>query len=390
MYLTQALHKAAREKPNATASVFRGRRRTFEQLRKRAAQFAGLLQSLKAEPGDRIAMLALNSDQYLEYLFGTFWGGCAINPVNTRWSVREIAYSLNDCQTRILFIDDAFAHLIDPLREQCPCLESILYIGDKTAPDRTLPYEAALNSATEVKDALRSGNDLAAVLYTGGTTGIAKGVMLSHSNLLSNALSALAAAPRPQIDATLHVAPLFHVGGLAAVFQTALRGATHVILEQFDSATVIRTIASERINEVFLVPTMLQRILDEPCFNEHDLSSLKNIIYGAAPIDPTLLQRAISALPCSQFMQVYGMTELAPVTAILPAYYHTLAGQQLDKLKAAGRPTPICEVRIENADGKELPMGQTGEIVVRGPSVMLGYWNKPDETAKALRDGWPR
>ncbi|MCY1408786.1 Long-chain-fatty-acid--CoA ligase [compost metagenome] len=264
----------------------------------------------------------------------------------------------------------------------------MIHLGDGTPLANVLPYETWLADSHPVEDALSSGRQLAAVLYTGGTTGTPKGVMLSHDNLVSNALSALAAAPRPLIEAALHVTPMFHVGGLASILQTAQRCATHIILRQFDSAAVLNAIANEGANETFLVPTMLQRILDDPSFSEHDLSAMKNIIYGAAPIDHTLLQRALKAFPNSQFMQVYGMTELAPVAAVLPAHYHTPEGQALQKLQAAGRPTPLCELRIVDADGRELPHGQAGEIVVRGPTVMLGYWNKPEETAKALRDGW--
>ncbi|MNF43197.1 Long-chain-fatty-acid--CoA ligase [compost metagenome] len=388
MYLTQALHKAAREKPTAIASVFQGRRTTFAELITRVAKFAGALQALDVKPGDRVGMLALNSDRYLEYLYGSFWAGAVINPVNTRWNLLEIAYSLNDCQTQVLLVDSAFKHLIAPLRQHCPCLRSVINCGDGEPTADLLDYEALLNNTQPIVDALRCGQDLAAVLYTGGTTGTPKGVMLSHNALVSNALSALAAAPRPLIDTTLHVAPLFHVGALAAVLQGALRGATHIILSQFDSTAVLRAIAEEGVNETFLVPTMIQRILDDPAFTEYDLSSLRNITYGAAPMDPALLHRALHALPGSEFMQIYGMTELGPVTAVLPAYYHTFEGQKLHKLKAAGRPAPNCEVRIVDPEGNELPKGRSGEVVVRSSSVMLGYWNKPEETAQALRDGW--
>ena len=389
MYLTQALHKAAREKPSAVATVFAQRRTTFARLGARVSKLASALRHLGAQPDARIGMLALNSDRYMEYVFATLWAGAVINPVNTRWNLIEIAYSLNDCDTRILFVDDAFAQLIEPLRERCPCLQTVIYCGEREAPAKTLDYEALLASASPADDALRSGADLAAVLYTGGTTGTPKGVMLSHACLFSNALATLAASPRPQVDVALHVAPLFHVGGLASIFQSALRSATHVVLPSFDARALMRAIVDERVNEVFLVPTMLQMLLDDPSFDEHDLSSLRNVIYGAAPIDETLLHRALQAFPGSQFMQVYGMTELAPVAAVLPGSCHTAEGRKLGKLKSAGRPAPACEVRIvDSASGDECPPEQFGEIAVRGPTVMLGYWNKPDETARVLRDGW--
>ncbi|MBN3854770.1 long-chain-fatty-acid--CoA ligase [Paraburkholderia sp. Ac-20340] len=388
MQLTQSFHKAALEQPDAYATVFRQRKTTFAQFVERVSRVAGALHALDVAHGDRIGILALNSDRYLEYVFGTLWAGAVVNPVNTRWSVSEIAYSLNDCGTAILFIDETFAHLAQPLRERCPVLRHVIWCGEGVPPAGMHgdDYEGWLGRATPAADAQRSGNDLAAILYTGGTTGVPKGVMLSHANLVSNALCALAAASRPVVQAVLHTAPLFHIGAMALVFQAALRGAKHVVLGGFDPGTVIETIAAEHVNETFVVPTMIKAMLDHPGFATHKLSSLTSVLYGAAPIDSTLLQRALGKLPASQFVQLYGMTEIAPVAAVLPAHCHTPDSQ---KLKSAGRPAPICEIRIvDPASGEPLPTGQVGEVAVRGPSVMMGYWNKPEETAKALRNGW--
>ena len=390
MQLTQPIHKAARERPNDTATVFGDRRKTFAEHQHRIAKLAGALQTLGAKPNDRIAMLALNADYYVEYVFATLWAGAVINPVNTRWSLAEIAYSLVDCDTGILLVDDAFAKLVEPLRAQCPCIRHVIYCGSGTA-DGTLNahhYEALIESSEPVADACRSGTDLAAILYTGGTTGQSKGVMLSHAALYINSLSVLAVT-RPQVDTFLHVAPMFHVGGLVSIFQSSLRLSTQIILSGFDPLALIQSIEREQVNETFLVPTMIQLLIDHPEFANHDVSSLRNIVYGAAPIDETLLQRALHALPNSEFMQVYGMTEIAPVVAILPNSCHTIEGQSLKKLKAAGRPTSINEVKIINpSTGEESPTGEFGEITVRGPSLMLGYWNKPEETARALHHGW--
>ncbi|WP_313024356.1 class I adenylate-forming enzyme family protein [Pseudomonas lopnurensis] len=387
MQLTQPLHKAARERPEASACVFHGRRSTFAELRERVARLAAGLRLLGVRPEDRVAMLALNSDRYLEYLYACFWAGAVINPVNVRWSAAEIAYSLNDCTTGVLIVDDLFFPLVEQLQALSPGLRHIVHCGEEAAASGLLTWHELLDRPA-LEDCRRSGSDLAAVLYTGGTTGAPKGVKLSHANLMSNALSALAAAPRPEVERVLHVAPLFHVGGLAAVFQTSLRGACHVLLSQFDTPEVLSTIEQERVGEIFLVPTMLRRLLDDPAFAAHDLSSLSNVLYGAAPINAELLGRALVALPTSQFMQVYGMTELAPVAAVLPASRHSAEGIRRGRLASAGHPAPLCEIRIVDDQGRELPPGVTGEIVARGPGVMLGYWNKPEETTAALREGW--
>lgn len=386
MYLTQALHKAVRENPSGIATVFAQRTVTFSQLSGRVARLAGALRRQGVSPGDRIGMLALNSDRYIEAIFATLWTGAVINPINTRWSVNEIAYSVEDCETEVLFVDDAFLGMVEPLRNRCPRIRTVIYCGEAQTPAGMLDYEQLVHSSEPIADALRSGNDLAAVLYTGGTTGAPKGVMLSHTNIASNVLSSLAATSRPEVKTVLQMAPLFHIAALSFMFQSMTRIATQVILPGFEPAAVIRDIAQYRVDEIFTVPTMLKMLLDQPPLSNHDLSSLKNIIYGAAPIDPALLQRAMERIPSSQFLQAYGMTETSPVSAVLPTACHIANGP---KLKAAGRPAPACEVRIvDPASGNDCPMGVVGEIAVRGPGVMLGYWNKPEETAKALRDGW--
>ncbi|MUG33379.1 long-chain-fatty-acid--CoA ligase [Psychrobacter sanguinis] len=389
MHLTQVIHKAAREKPTGIATVFKQRRTTNAQVIQRVARLAASLASFGVNIEDRIGILSANSDYYLEAIYAALWVGGVINPINTRWSSQEIAFSLVDCDTRVLFIDDNFLPILKDLKRLSPCLETIIYCGEHSAPEGTHDFEGLIAANEPIADRHRCDNDVAAILYTGGTTGQPKGVMLSHQAILMNALSTLAASQRPEINVEMHVAPLFHVGGLATLFQSALRQITQVILPHFEPKLVIQTIAQEQVNETFLVPTMLQMVLDCPDFANHDLSSLRNIVYGAASIDETLLKQAIQALPNTQFMQVYGMTEAAPVVTVLPAFCHTTAGQKLNKLKSAGRPTPTCEVKIVHpSTGKECAFGEFGEITVRTPSLMLRYWNKPTQTEHALRDGW--
>ncbi|MCE4071487.1 MULTISPECIES: long-chain-fatty-acid--CoA ligase [Pseudomonas] len=387
MQLTLSLHKAARERPTAMACMYGPRRTDHRTFLEQVARLAGALRASGVEPGDRVGLLALNSDRYLLCLYAILWAGGVINPINIRWSLSEMAYSLDDSETGVLFVDDSFTALAPLLRERCTHLRYVLSCAESDSPVGC-PTFSQLLAYSPIDDVRRAGDDLAALLYTGGTTGTPKGVMLSHSNLLGNALSTLAAAPRESIDKVLQVAPLFHVGGLALVLQAALRGACHVIHGQFDPTAILRSLVDERIGETFLVPTMLQRLLDAPEFTSQDLSALRTIVYGAAPMAPALLERAKAALPRVAFIQVYGMTELAPVVAALPTGpFGVERGGGLCP-GSVGRPTPTCEVRIVDSTGVELPVGQCGEIVVRGPGVMQGYWKLPRETAEVLRDGW--
>ena len=178
MNLTLSLERAARVHPRKLATICGERRHDYATLRDRVTRLAGALRRLGVAPGDRIGILSLNSDRYLEYFYATYWAGAVVNPCNVRWSASEIAYSLADCETRILFVDDQFAPLLPQLRAQAPCLQHVIYCGDGTPPDGLLRYEDLVAGTDPVEEIVRNGEDLAGVFYTGGTTGFPKGVML--------------------------------------------------------------------------------------------------------------------------------------------------------------------------------------------------------------------
>ena len=386
MYLTQPLHKARRERPVDLFTIHGDRRQTNAVFADRVARLAGGLKSLGVTQGDRVGMLAANSDRYLEYVFATLWAGGVLNPVNTRWSVPEIAYSLDDSDTRLLIVDDNFAPLVEDLRARADVELTIVRLGEAEIPGAH-DFGALIAGSDPVPDAMRHDDDLAAILYTGGTTGAPKGVMLSHRNMYSDALGLTAAADHGGDAPGLHVAPLFHVGGLAVVFQFALRRAPQVTIPAFDAGEVLRLIEAEGVGDIFLVPVMLRRLIEHPDMATRDVSALRSIRYGAAPIDVTLLGRAMRAFPEAGFLQVYGQTECAPVVTVLAPQDH-VPDAEAPQMRSAGRPIATAEIRIVDPEGNECPTGQVGEIAVRGPTVMQGYWNKPEETAEALKDGW--
>ena len=387
MQLTQPLHKALQERPHATVLVCGQRRKTFAQFVDRVARLAAVLQGAGLQPGDRVGLMALNSDRYVEFLYATWWAGGVVNPVNIRWSAREVAYSLDDCDTRILLADSTFSAVAQAQRGLSRSLHTLLHFDDGPAPEGMLDAESLMADARPVEDARRQGADLAAVMYTGGTTGLPKGVMLTHTNLYAGQLSANMAAARPEEAVGLNMAPMFHVGGTGLTLQLMLRLCTQVIIAAFDEVKVLEAIQRERCSETFMVPTMIKRLIEHPRFAEFDTSSLQLVLYGAAPIDDSLLLQAIDKLPQAGFCQLYGMTELSPVVAVLPAWCHR-PGQPAARRRSAGRPAPIAEVRIVDADGRPVPHGTVGEIAARGPMVMAGYWNKPEQTAEALKGGW--
>lgn len=373
--------------PDDPMTICAGRERTFAAVAARVARLAGGLRDLGVKSGDRVAMLALNSDCYHEYLLAVPWADGVLNPVNIRWSAAEIIYALNDSGTKALIVDDAHLELLDPIRSGCTQLSNVIYCGAGTAPEGTVDYEQLLAGAAAVEDARRGGNELAGVFYTGGTTGDPKGVMLSHAAMVTSWLGALASGhlfASGQRSRYLHAAPMFHLADLAAWGAATLLGGTHVMVPRFDPIAVLSTIQSHRVTDVALVPTMVQAIVDHPDLSTYDLTSVRTVLYGASPIPQALLERAAAALPDARFTQAYGMTELSPIATLLGPEDHINPAL----LRSAGRAAPNCEVRIVDDGGAEVPRGTVGEIVVRGGNVMLGYWNKPHETAAAVRDGW--
>ncbi|MFI6868959.1 long-chain fatty acid--CoA ligase [Nocardia sp. NPDC050406] len=386
MYLTQGLHRAVQQHPDAVMTVFGARERTFAEVAERVARLAGALRGLGVAAGDRVAMLALNSDRYHEYLLAVPWADAVLNPINIRWSPVEIGYSLVDSETSVLFVDDAFAPMLPALRQAHPGLTTVIHCGDGPTPEGMLSYEELVSESAPVPDVRRGGDALAGIFYTGGTTGNPKGVMLTHANLAVSALGALGTGFVFRPGARfLHAAPMFHLADLAGWHGQLMLGGTHVMIPAFDPVATMNAIQTHRVTESVLVPVMIQMLVDHPEVVNYDLSSMTGIMYGASPIAQAVLERAMKIFPNTGFVQAYGMTELAPIATLLSPDDH-LAG----RLRSAGRAAPHCEVRVVDPDGVEVPRGTVGEVEVRGGHVMTGYWNKPDETAAALRDGWMR
>lgn len=384
MYLTQGLHRSAATTPDRAATVFGDRVRTFSEQIDRVARLAAGLHSVGVESGDRVAMLAFNSDRYSEYLLAVPWADAVLNPVNIRWSPVEVAYALNDSGTKVLIVDDTFGAMVPALRASCPDLATVVYCGGGSTPDGMVSYEDLVASHDPVPDVRRSGDALAGLFYTGGTTGFPKGVMLSHANLVTSGLGTVATGQLlDDASVLLHAAPMFHLADLAAWVGQVMLGGTHVMVPFFEPTAVLGAIAQHSVTDVLLVPTMIQLLVDHPTLSEFDTSSLSRVLYGGSPISAGVLERTLARLPQARLTQAYGMTELAPVASLLWPEHHV--GQRIG---SAGRAAPHSEICILGPDDEQLVTGDVGEICVRGGHVMLGYWNKPEETAAAVRDGW--
>jgi long-chain acyl-CoA synthetase len=387
MNVTHGLRRALQINAEGLATVFKDRRRNWAEIGDRVARLASALRSLGVNEGDRVAILMLNSDRYLELYLATAWAGAVIVPLNIRWSPFENEDALRDCRAKVLVVDAAFAATGETMAKALPDL-ALIFADDTDTPAGMENHEALIARSEPVPDAMRKGEDLAGIFYTGGTTGRSKGVMLSHRNLMANALNALGEGMFPASSIYLHAAPMFHLANGAAMYSLLLSGGSNVIVQSFTPEGVMATIQNERVTDVLLVPTMIQMLVDHPALTSYDMTSLRDITYGASPISEALLVRTTTALPHVRLTQAYGMTELSPIATLLHWKDHIGDGRAKGRHRGAGRTTLGCEVRIVDADNKPVAMGAVGEITVRGDVVMMGYWERPDETAKAVIDGW--
>lgn len=383
MYVTQGLRRAVQTSAGKVATICGARRHTYAELGERVARLAGALRDLGVRPGDRVAVLALNSDRYLEYLYAVAWVGGACNPVNTRLAVPEIAYTLNDSESAVLFVDGAFAGLLPQLRAQVHNLQHVVYLGDDACPEGCLDYEQLVAGNAAVPDAGSGGGDLAGLFYTGGTTGRSKGVMLTHDNIVFNALNVLPVQGFTEHSVYLHAAPMFHLADLANTYAVTMTGATHCFVPRFEVGPVLKAIESERVTHTILVPTMINMLVSSGEIGRHDVASLKRLLYGASPMPEALALEAMRQMPGVELTQAYGQTEAAPLLTSLPFEHHRGA-----RLKSAGRAVHGVEVCILDAQDQEVPRGTVGEICARGDNVMRGYWRLEQQTRETLRNGW--
>jgi long-chain acyl-CoA synthetase len=388
MRLTHGLQQAALHHPQRTSTIFEQRRKSYGETAARVARLAAGLAGLGVRPGDRVAILALNSDRYYEAYYAILWAGGVAVPCNTRWSHAEHAAALRDCEPHLLIVDRNFVSAA-PAFPGIPG-GRILYMDDGEAPQGFADFEGLVAHSPAMDDNGRGGNELAGIFYTGGTTGVSKGVMLSHDGLIVNFMASTLLEPYCDDCVFLHSPPMFHLADGFLLFGLTLVCATHVIVPRFEPAAVVGAIRDQGINSLLLVPTMIG-MLDRHLRETNEvLDTVQRLTYGASPISEALLKRAFVMFPKARICQLYGQTELSPVATLLTSEFHTAADSGPRRLRSAGRAIPGVELRIADAQLRALPPGEVGEILVRGPSVMLGYWRKPALTAETIVDGWLR
>jgi len=375
---------------NKTVLSFEGRNTTFGQFDTHTNQIANGLIAMGLSPGDRIAFLGKNSDWYFELLFGAIKAGVVLAPVGWRLAEPEVLFILENSEAKILFVEHDF-HRESFNPERLPKLASMISMGGES-PD-LIPFDQWRNAQSKDPPGLVfKPDDIAIQVYTSGTTGRPKGAMLTHRNFIR--MRELLAAQGSEVskylpdDISLLAMPVSHVGGTSTGVWAIYHGIKSVVSRQFDPDDVLDFIQRDGVNNFFLVPSALQRIVRDPRAQTVDFSRLRYIIYGGGPMPRELLAECMRVFKCG-FSQGYGMTETCATIMQLPPEDHTLDGSP--RLRSCGKPLPGVEIALRDETGNPVPTGQVGEIVTRSPGNMAGYWRDPEATARTIdAEGWLR
>jgi long-chain acyl-CoA synthetase len=382
MRITQGLVRAAHVRPNHVAVVDGERKQTWGEFADRVSRLAGALGTLGAGRGDRIAVLANNCDRYLELYYAVFWSAAVLVPLNTRLSVPELRFQLDDAGVKIVFFGREFVTAVAELGSQCDCTFVAL---DEGASATEHQFEYLVANALPAEEVRGPDEELAAIFYTGGTTGVPKGVMHTHKSLSAMAVNLVMSLQVDEDSVALHSAPMFHMADIAVWTMTQVAG-THVVLPRLDENSMFDAIERHGVTHIFTVPTVIDRLARHPRAPTANFSTMRMLGYGGAPMPPAILEYARERFPNISFGQGFGMTEMPAISYLGPRWHRK--GADPEKLKSAGAAAYGYELRVVGTDGLEVSRGQIGEIVGRGDNLMVGYWNRPDETRQALRDGW--
>ncbi len=361
---------------------------SWTQTEERVARLAGALRSLAVGDGERIAILSLNSSRYFAAQFAIGWAGAVAVPINTRLAPAEIDYILSDSGAVGLFVDRTFLPILDSLPTAHSMKAVISLDGPQTGRQLALFEDLIVGSARADDLEACSGDRLAALYYTGGTTGKPKGVMISHGNLVATAVNTAMAMGYDRESRYLHAAPSFHMSDACSSFAVTLQAGQHVFMPRFEPIAFLDAISSEKITHVTVVPTMIGLFINHAHFSDVDVSSLRQVCFGAAPMPDGLLLAVLKKMPTTVFQQAWGMTELTGLTTVMPKDLWHSDEMESGRLRSCGQPLPLVETRVVDGEGASCAPGQVGEVIVRGATTMLGYWRKEAETKTALRDGW--
>jgi acyl-CoA synthetase (AMP-forming)/AMP-acid ligase II len=394
MNTTDFLNIATAICPDKTAIVFEDKRYTFSQLSDRVNRLANGLLKLGVKKGDRVAFLQVNCNQCVETYFAVAKTGAIYLPMNFRAKEKELSYMLNTAEANTLVVGDRYIPMINSIRSELKTVKNIMSIEKKA--EGLLYYEDIIKSSpaddvvVDIDD-----HDTTILMYTAGTTGFPKGVMLSHNSFAIYVMENVTPADPESKDANILTVPLYHVAGIQAIMAAIYGGRTLVMERQFDAKEWMELVQREKVNRAMMVPTMLKMLIDHPDFGKYNLKSLKVITYGAAPMPLPVIRKALDVFPGVDFINAFGQTETAStITALGPEDHHITGTpaereKKIQRLASIGKPMSDIEMKVVDEQGKKLGVGKVGEILARGPRVMTGYWRDEEKTNKTIdKDGW--
>lgn len=390
MLLSDVVSYRAGNRPDDPALLYEEQVVTFAQLDSRLNRLANALGDL-AECGDRVAILSESRPEYLDCYYGVTRAGMVLAMLNFRLSPAELVRIINDASPTVLVVEPEYLETIRALRNELTSLRRVLVLGKAELHPGEMSFEALLAAADENPPTYRPDpDDVAWLVYTSGTTGMAKGAMLTHRNLLTGCTNLVLAWERVTGEIEVCPWPMFHVAG--AMYPIAhLIGNTVVMMRSFQAEDLLALIERHRCTRFTAAPTVVSMLLRHPALESYDLSSLRRIGYGAAPMPPEILRAAISRFPGVRFIAGFGMTELGgSATYLSPDAHDEAAAGDSAVLGSVGRPMPLTQARVVAPDMTDVPIGDVGELVFRGEQVFTGYWGRPEETAESIVDGWLR
>lgn len=364
--------------PDREALVCESIRRTYRQLNDRANRLANRMKGLGVNHGDRVGILALNEPEYFDMYFGLGKIGAILVPINHRLAGPEIEYILSDCEAKVLVFGKEFAEVVDAIRNDIPARD-LIAISDEP-PEWAKSYESVIGEASGEEPEEEGGDDdTLTILYTSGTTGRPKGAQLTHTYYFWNSVNLLSTLGCDVGETTMIALPLFHIGALAGPPYIVHGGGKAVLLRSLDPKRFLELIQEEKVNGFGSVPQLLDFLKLVPDFEKFDWSSIKIILVYAAPVPVALIEEYAAA--GIKVRQLYGLTECNTATV--------LDGENaIAKVGSCGKPFFHTEVRVVDDNDQDVGPEVKGEVLLRAPNMMKGYWNRPEETEAALKGGW--
>jgi long-chain acyl-CoA synthetase len=362
---------------------------TYREINNRVNRLANGLMRPGLEKGSRVAVIANNCHEFVEAYFAVAKTGLVIVPVSSRLSAPEVSYIVDNSDSQVLIYQEEFREIIESIKKTIPQVKYFLCIG-KGKPGNA-DYESFLEDSSEDEPKRQfsiSENDMVMIMYTSGASGKPKGVMTSHRNILANTVTLSFELRIVPEDVTLLVMPLYHNGGLWPTMVHFYRGGRVILVPKFDVEEVLSILEKEKVSFLNLVPTTLMRLMYYPDLGKYNLSSLKTIMYAGAPIALSKIQEAMHRLGEHRFYTGLGCTEASGSILSLPNHDHALEGPMAEKLSSVGQDSIGVEVRVVDGQGRDVKLGEIGEVIAKGDNIALGYWKLPDETTETFKGGW--